>query len=110
VLYVQILIIDYSIITIIQFEFKIDGGYLVYQIFFITMPIYKKEVSPNQIIRIKFKRFGWMTKGAIIQVKKGINIRVVHLSPDYLFADLIDFANANSISITKTKDYRMIEK
>jgi hypothetical protein len=61
------------------------------------MPIYKKEVSPNQVIRIKFKRFGWMTKGAIIQVKKGINIRVVHFSPDYLFADLIDFAKANSI-------------
>jgi hypothetical protein len=51
-----------------------------------------------------------MTKGAIIQLKKGINIRVVHFSPDYLFADLIDFANDHSISITKTKDYRVIEK
>lgn len=49
-------------------------------------------------------------QGGYYTSEKGVNIRVVHFSPDYLFADLIDFANDNSISINKTKDYRMIEK
>jgi hypothetical protein len=93
----------------IQFKFKIVDGYLVYQILFFAIPIYKKVVSPKQIIRMKFKRVGWMTKGAIIQVKKGFNIRVVHFAPDNIFADLIDFANENSISISKTKDYRILD-
>ncbi|WP_066254348.1 hypothetical protein [Neobacillus drentensis] len=110
-LYFQIGLIVFILLSLfIQFKFKIDDGYLVYQILFLAMPIYKKEVSPNQIIRIKFKRLGWMTKGAIIQVKKGFNIRVVHFSPDNIFVDLIDFANENSISISKTKDYRILEK
>lgn len=39
-----------------------------------------------------------------------ISFTAVHFSSDYLFADLIEFANDNSISITKTKDYRVIEK
>jgi hypothetical protein len=91
----------------IQFKFKIDDGYLVYQILFFAIPIYKKEVSPNQIIRMKFKHVGWMTKGAIIQVKKGFNIRVILFTPDNIFEDLIDFANENCISISITKDFRI---
>ncbi len=64
VLYVQIMIIvTILLLLFIQFKFMIDGDDLVYQIVIMAMPIYKKEVSPNQIIRIKFKRFGWMTKG-----------------------------------------------
>lgn len=110
-LYFQVGLIVFILLSLfIQFKFKIDDGYLVYQILFLSMPIYKKEVSPNQINRIKFKRLGWMTKGAIIQVKKGFNIRVVHFSPDNIFVNLIDFANENSISISKTKDYRILEK
>ena len=94
----------------IQFEFKIVDGYLTYQIFFLTMPIYKKVIYPNQIIQMKFKRIGWNTKGVIIQVKKGFNIRVVNFSPNNVFIDLIDFANKNGISISKTKDYLILEK
>lgn len=110
-LYFQIgLIVIILLSLFIQFKFKIDDGYLVYQILFMAMSIYEKEVSPNQIIQIKFKRLGWMTKGAIIQVKKGFNIRVVHFSPNNIFIDLIDFANENSISISKTKDYQILEK
>ncbi|MFT4417332.1 hypothetical protein ACLM5H_26290 [Fredinandcohnia humi] len=110
-LYFQIGLVVFILLSLfIQFRVKIGDGYLVYQILFIALPIYKKEVSHNQIALIKFKRVGWMTKGAIIQVKKGFNIRVVHFSPDNIFVDLIYFANENSIPISKTKDFRILEK
>ena len=110
-LYFQFGLIVFILLSLfIQFKFKIDDGYLVYQILIISLPIYKKEVSPNQITLIKFKRLGWNTRGAIIQVKKGFNIRVVHFSPNNIFIDLIDFANENSILISKTKDYQILER
>ncbi|WP_456274747.1 hypothetical protein [Bacillus sp. AK031] len=110
-LYFQIgLVVFILLALLIQFMIKIDDGYLVYQILFMALPIYKKEVSPHQIDLIKFKRVGWMTKGAIIQVNKGFNIQVVHFFPDNIFVDLTDFANENSISISETKDYRILEK
>ena len=83
---------------------------MIYQIFFFTVPIYKKVLFPNQIIHIKFKRLGWTKKGAIIQVKKGFNIRIVNFVPKNVLTDLIDFANKNDISITKTKDYLILDK
>ncbi|MGE8078770.1 hypothetical protein [Peribacillus loiseleuriae] len=109
--YFQILLTVFILVAIfIQFKFKIDDGYLTYQILFLTMPIYKQVIYPNQIIQMKFKRSSWVTKGVIIQVKKGFSIRVVNFVPHNLFADLIDFANEYGISISKTKDYLVLEK
>jgi hypothetical protein len=61
-LYFQIGLFVFILLSIfIQFKFTIDDGYLIYQILFMALPIYKKEVTPNQIALIKFKRVGWMT-------------------------------------------------
>jgi hypothetical protein len=110
-IYLQIGVIVFILLSFfIEFRFKIDDGYLVYQLFFLAIPIFKKVVSPNQIIRMKFIRVGWVSKGAIIQVKKGFNIRVIHFSPDNILVELIDFANKNNIPISKTTDYRILEK
>jgi hypothetical protein len=108
---IQILLVVVILLSIfIQFNFKIDESHLTYQIMFFSMSIYKKVLNPDQIIRIKFKRIGWSTKGASIQVKKGFNIRILHFNPKNVFLDLIDFANVNGISISKTKDYLILEK
>ena len=110
-LYFQILLTAFIFLTIfIQFKLKIGDSDLIYQIFFFTVPIYKKVLFPNQIIHIKFKRLGWTKKGAIIQVKKGVNIRIVNFVPKKVLADLIGFANKNDITITKTKDYLILDK
>ncbi len=109
-LYVQIAFAVFVFITIfIQFMFKIVDGYLIYQLFFLTIPIYKKVIYPNQIIQMKFKRVGWVTKGVIIQVKRGFNIRVVNFVPGDVFGELINFANQYNIAISKTKDYLILE-
>jgi hypothetical protein len=110
-IYFQIGVIVFILLSFfIEFRFKIDDGYLVYQLYFLAIPIFKKVVSPNQIVRMKFIRVGWMSKGVIIQVKKGFNIRVIHFSPHNILVDLINFANKNNISISKTKDYPILEK
>lgn len=109
-LYVQIAFAVFVFITIfIQFKFKIVDGHLIYQLFFLAMPIYKKVIYPNQIIQMKFKRVGWKTKGVIIQVRKGFNIRVVNFLPNDVFVELMDFANKYGITTSKTRDYLMLE-
>jgi len=94
----------------IQFRIKIDDGFLAYQILFLTIPIYKRVVYPNQIIQMKFKRVGWATKGVVIQVNKGFNIRVVNFVPNNVYINLINFANKYGIPISKTRDYLILEK
>jgi len=39
-------------------------------------------VWPSDHLSGGLRCFGWTSKGAIIQVKKGINIRVVNFSPN----------------------------
>lgn len=94
----------------IKYKFEINEDYLTYQILLFKLPIYIKRTDSTQTIQIKFKRMSWYTKGAIIQVKKGINIRVVNFAPNDVFRELINFADKNGIPYTKTKDYFILEK
>ena len=111
IFYLQILLALFLLLSIfIRFIFVIDDGYLTFQTLFFSIPIFKKVLFPNQINQIKFKRIGWATKCAIIQVKKGFNVRIVNFTPSNVFVDLIDFANEKGISISKTKDYLILEK
>lgn len=110
IFYLQILLALFLLLSIfIRFKFVIDGGYLTFQTLFFLIPIYTKVLFPNQINQIKFKRVGWATKCAIIQVNKGFNVRIVNFKPGKVFVDLIDFANEKGISISKTKDYLIME-
>ncbi|TKC20041.1 hypothetical protein [Robertmurraya kyonggiensis] len=94
----------------IKYKLTINEDYLIYQIFIFKIPIYQKEFEPNQINQIKFIRIGWAKKGAIIKPKKGFNTRVLRFEPDDVYTDLIGFANKNSIAVSKTKDYLILEK
>ena len=99
-LYFKILLIIFILLAIfIKFELEIDDGYLKYQIFFLSISIYKNVLYPNQILNMKFIRIGWNNKGVIIHVKKWFNIRVVHFSPNNVFIDLIDFAHKKYFNI-----------
>ena len=97
-------------LLLIKYQFEINEDYLTYQILFFRLPIYKTRIPPNEIIQIRFKRIGWSTKGAIIRVHKGFNIRIVSFAPDNVFTDLFDFAFRNDVPYFKTKDYCILEK
>ncbi|MEI5906668.1 hypothetical protein WAK64_06305 [Bacillus spongiae] len=94
----------------IRYKLEIGKEKVTYQIQLIEMTIYKKIVYSNQIKQMKCKRIGWTTKGIIIQVKKGSNIRVVNFEPHTVATKLMEFANENGITVSKTKDYLILEK
>lgn len=94
----------------IHYQFQIDHKRLTYQIFLLTIPIYKKEVVPEQITEIKFIRVDWAKKGAIVRMKKGLNIRIILFNPNSVYEDLKHFANENDVLVNKTRDYKILEK
>ncbi len=83
---------------------------MVYQILFLKKTLYKRVIKPEQITKIKFARYGWATKRAIIHTKNELSIRIYRLEPKNVFLDLYEFANRNSISTVKTKDYLILER
>ncbi|MFF3023952.1 hypothetical protein ACFVRR_15060 [Gottfriedia sp. NPDC057948] len=98
------------ILILINFEFQIEEGGLTYLVSFLSMPIYKKVVYTNQIVQMKFSRFGWVRKGVIVKLNKGMNIRITNFTPETIYKDLEVFAVTNDISIVKTNDYKIIDK
>lgn len=105
-----IILVIFLLSFFLQYKLEIRDGYLIYQFLFKEMSLYKRVIHPAQITQIKFVRFSWATKGAIIQIKKGLNIRVFKFEPNNVFLDILDFANHNSIPIQKTKDYQILER
>jgi len=68
-----------------------------YQVLFFSLVIYQKVLDPQQILQLTFKRVGWSTQCTYIQVKKGMNIRIIHFYPDNVLKELALFAVQNDI-------------
>ena len=60
--------------------------------------------------KMKFKRVGWQSQAAIIQMDYAITFRLPHHSPAEAYEVLEQFATANNIQVYKTKDYKVVEK
>ena len=105
-----IFIIGVLFVLCLHYKFQINGKYLNYQIFLLSIPLYKKEIVPEQIAEIKFIRVDWAKKGAIVRMKRGLNIRVIHFNPDSVCGDLEHFAKENNVSVNKTRDYKILER
>lgn len=105
-----VMIIGILAILCLHYKFQIDKKSLRYQIFLLSIPIYKKEIVPEQITEIKFIRVGWAKKSAIVRMKKGFNIRVILFNPNSVCEDLEHFANENNVSVNKTRDYKILER
>ncbi|MEK4484116.1 hypothetical protein MHH81_00755 [Psychrobacillus sp. FSL H8-0484] len=94
----------------ISYTFTIQESLLTYKILLFNILIYQRVVLPEHIKEIKFKRFGWNTKGAVIQTTKGFNMRILLYSPDGMMEDLNKYADENNLFISKTKDYQLLER
>lgn len=46
----------------------------------------------------------------LLKSKKGFNIRIINFEPNNVYTDLINFTNKNSVSISKTIDFLILEK
>ena len=60
--------------------------------------------------KIKFKRVGWQSQGAIIYMDYGITLRLPHYLPQEAYEVLNHLSTTNNIQTNKTKDYKIIEK
>lgn len=102
------------IISIIGFstksEFIISQDKLDYVIRIYHYKVFHKKLSPDDIDKIVFKRYGWVTKGASIKVQKGLNLRIVQFIPKDVMHDLENFALHNNVSFSKSKDYLLLER
>lgn len=72
--------------------------------------VFQRNLSPTDINKVVFKRYGWATKGATLKLHKGFNIRIVQFTPNDVTTQLEKFAINNTISITKSKDYLLLER
>ncbi|MCF6136690.1 hypothetical protein [Pseudalkalibacillus berkeleyi] len=96
--------------TILKIQCHIFNDSLMYEVLLWKVPIYRKRVSPAQIIEIVFKRTGWARRSAVVRVSKGLNIRLVEFEPAHICTDLESFAIQHKIRMEKTKDYQLLEK
>ncbi|WP_143128300.1 hypothetical protein [Psychrobacillus sp. OK032] len=59
---------------------------------------------------VEFKRYSWTTQGALIRIRKGLNLRLVLFSPNEIFNELLTFAYKHDIQTSKSKDYQLLER
>ncbi len=98
------------LLVFIHFTLRIDEGLITYQVLFLSLVIWKKELNPQQMKQLTFKRVGWSTQCALIQTKHILNLRIIHFTPEDVFQELALFNQRNSIPINKSKDYSLLEK
>ncbi|CDQ41969.1 hypothetical protein [Virgibacillus salexigens] len=98
------------ILTSIKITLTINEASISYEMSFLHLSIYRKELSPVEISQIKFFRIRWKTKAAEIKRVKGWNWRVADFGKEEVFDYLLDVANKHQIKVDKTKDYLILEK
>lgn len=105
-----LLILFFITLFFLKYTFTIQDEHLSYEVFIMTFCIYKRVISPSQMKKVEFKRYGWTTQGALIQTKKGINLRLALFSPNEIFNELLTFTDKHDIPTSKTKDYQLLER
>lgn len=98
------------LMAFLKYTLLINKHTISYAIQLFGLTIYNKKIGPSDIKKIIFKRVGWKSKLAAIQVHKGLPIRVALFKPGNVYDDLIVFCEENAIHYDKTEDYKIIEK
>lgn len=107
----SIFLLLFGVICIfIKTKFVINQDNLNYQTMVFRFTVFQRNLSPAEINKVVFKRYGWATKGATLKLHKGLNIRIVHFTPNDVTTQLERFAINNTISISKSKDYLLLER
>lgn len=65
----------------IKTKFIINQDNLNYQTMIFRFTVFQRNLSPTDINKVVFKRYGWATKGATLKLHKGFNIRIVQFTP-----------------------------
>lgn len=94
----------------LKYTFKIDETQLIYEITFLGIKLYKRSIFPHEMNSILFVRKGWSKMGAVLKIKKGLNLHLIHFEPQKMYGELDCYATKHSIFIIKTNDFLILEK
>lgn len=94
----------------IKTEFIINQDNMNYKIRILHFVFFEKKLSPSDLNKIVFNRYGWAMNGASLKLYKGLNLRIVHFLPEDVMLQLETFAINNNVSISKSKDYLLLER
>ena len=100
----------YVIALLFYTSYSITDNKVIYHFHFLFWTIYKKEITPEQMKLIKFKRVHWTDRIAKITFHKGLAIRIHIRKQPKFYEQLLQFCNENNIPYEKTKDYLLLEK
>ena len=89
-------------------QIKEDG--ISYRVMFFAFPLYKREVSRKEITGMKFARYGFSQKGAVIRTKSCLGLRIINFTPDDVYQELMDYADENEIEVVRTRDFEMLAR
>lgn len=93
----------------IHYTVRVDCGMIHYQVVLFQWVLYRNIIAPEKIYRIRFKRCGWKQMGAVIEMKSGRRVRLLHFHSHELMEKLDTFATTYRVDIVKSKDYRLLE-
>lgn len=90
------------LLVFFRYTLRIENGLIAYQVLFFTLVIWKKELNPQQIMHLTFKRVGWSNQCVVIQSKQMINLRIINFTPENVYQELALYAHRNGIPINKS--------
>lgn len=99
-----------SLSGFIQYQVRIDCGMVHYEVLFFKWNIYRRILAPENIHDIRFNRYDWCKKGAVIRMKDKKRIRLIHFKSNELMERLETFANLYNVDAVKSKDYLLLER
>ena len=110
VIFTSLLALFCVVALFVRYEFEIEDHILRYRMKIFSFLLYQKQVNSQDVEAIHFKRTHWTTRLAVVKYQGGFNLRIMRFAPLDVFEHLVFFAESNHIEITKTKDYKILEK
>lgn len=95
---------------LIRYSVRIDCGMVHYEVLFFKWTLRRNILAPENMHEIRFNRYDWCKKGAIIRMKDGKRIRLIHFQSDELMERLELFAVTYKVETFKSKDYMLLER
>ncbi|MCA0970716.1 hypothetical protein LCM20_08960 [Halobacillus litoralis] len=94
----------------IRFYFSIEDNHVLYVVKWFGRDVLTRRIGPEEMEDVRFKRVGWSRRAAFIKRKKGFTIRLAVSEDTALYERLLDFAVKHDVAISKTEDYKRLEK
>lgn len=112
--YIQVFCVLYLIFCIVLLftnrKITIEDRTIKQTTYLWKFPIYEVASDEKDIQLVKFKRFGWSKKGAVIKRHKGGSIRIIEYKSSNILSEIENFVKNDTINATFSKDYKLLSR